>query len=282
MRPYPSLLTRTGMRWLLALASLAWPAAHAHDFWIQPDNFLASTDRATPFVLLAGHGADRQRSPIAARRITRLFELTPLGATLDLRGALHLGASGEDGSSRFDIPGAHLVVLETDNRAQSHLPAAQYNAYLRQEGLTAAIAYRARERMEGQEGSERYSRVAKALIQAGPVGKGGQDQATAELGLPLEIVLERSPYLLPRTAMLPLHVLYQGRALAGALVKLTNLDDDAVPVEMHTTDAAGQALFRMPPAGRWLFNVVWSTPAQAADGIDFETVFSSFSFGIAR
>lgn len=266
---------------LLAAAFLAGPPAWAHDFWIQPASFLAPNGAVTSFVLLAGHGPDRQRSPIALRRITRLVELAPLGEVCDVRGSLRLGGADADGSLEFQVPGAHLLALQTDNRAQSHLPAAQFNAYLHVEGLAAALAQRENGQLQGQDGAERYSRVAKALIQLGPVGQGGQDPATAELGLPLEIVLERSPGLLPRTALLPVRVRYHGRALAGALVKLTNLDDDAAPVEVHRTDAAGQASFRMPPPGKWLLNVVWSEPAGADDGIDFDTIFSSYSFAVA-
>ncbi len=36
----------------------------------------------------------------------------------------------------------------------------------------------------------------------------------------------------------------------------------------------------MPGGGAWLLNVVWTKPVQQADGIDFETVFSSLSFGV--
>lgn len=267
-------------RALAVLLALAGPAAQAHDFWLQPGSFNPDVGRTTSFVLMAGHGEDRQRSPIPARRITRFFALTPLGQTVDLQASLD--GAAHDGSARFQNPGAHLLVLQTDNGAQSHMPAYLFNAYLRTEGLTPAWMHRANGHLMGQDGAERYSRVAKALVQAGPAGTGGQDAAVAEVGLPLEIVLDRSPYQLPRTDLLPLHVLYEGRALAGALVKLTNLDNDASPVEMHETGAGGQAVFSMPPPGKWLLNVVWTKPVDKDDGIDFDTVFSSLSFGITR
>jgi hypothetical protein len=70
------------------------------------------------------------------------------------------------------------------------------------------------------------------------------------LGLLLEIVPEQSPYAQLRPATLPVRVIYEGRPLAGALLKLTNLEHDAVPLEMHLTDSAGRASFSMPK-GRW-------------------------------
>jgi hypothetical protein len=35
----------------------------------------------------------------------------------------------------------------------------------------------------------------------------------------------------------------------------------------------------MPRSGSWLLNVIWTKPLAASDETDFETVFSSLSFG---
>lgn len=102
---------------------------------------------------------------------------------------------------------------------------------------------------------------------------------TRPLGLPLEIVPERSPYAEPRPADLPIRVIYDGQPLAGALVKLTNLEHDAVPFEVHLTDRAGRATFGMPGSGTWLLNVIWTKPLPSSRETDFETIFSSLSFG---
>jgi uncharacterized GH25 family protein len=73
-------------------------------------------------------------------------------------------------------------------------------------------------------------------------------------------------------------VLYEGRPLAGALVKLTDLAHDAAPLEQHRTDGEGRAGFVMPTGGAWMMDVVWTKPL-TDEGVDFETVFSSLSFG---
>ena len=74
-------------------------------------------------------------------------------------------------------------------------------------------------------------------------------------------------------------MLYQGRRLAGALVKLTSLEFDARPVEMHLSDAQGRASFRVPHNGEWLINVIWTQPLRGNPRADFETTFSSLTFG---
>jgi uncharacterized GH25 family protein len=95
----------------------------------------------------------------------------------------------------------------------------------------------------------------------------------------LEIVPERDPYTLPHADALPVRVLYQGRALPGALVKLTRLEHDDAPVETHRTDAAGRAVFDIPAQGSWLLNVIWTRPLPPGDEVEFETDFASLAFG---
>jgi uncharacterized GH25 family protein len=251
----------------------------AHDFWVQPAGYWVRPQAVTPLTLQVGHGLFRQRSPIPLSRITRFEAIAPNGTVIDLRDSLHLAGNTEDGDFRFLNPGAYVLVLETDDRAQSHLPAIRFNDYARAEGLTPALEQRERAHRMDADGSENYSRLAKSIVQVGALDAGPQAQATKPLGLPLEIVPERNPYTEPLPATLPVRVIYQGRPLAGALVKLTNLEHDAAPLEMQLTDRAGRASFTMPRDGTWLLNVIWTTPLPRSRETDFETIFSSLSFG---
>jgi uncharacterized GH25 family protein len=264
-------------------ASIVWITAalpaRAHDFWLQPERFQISADSEAPFTLQVGHGPQRQRSPIPLRRITRFTALGPHVRTVDLGSRLALGENARDGAWAFTVEGAWVVALETDFGAQSHLPAARFNDYLSVEGLTPAVEERQRGGRSGEEGSERYCRQAKAIVQVGVWGAGDQSAVTARLGLELEIVLEDNPYAPAGEGTLPVRVYYRNRPLAGALVKLTDLDDDAAPFETYVTDRGGRAHFTMPRRGRWLLNVIWTRPLPAREEVDFETIFSSLSFG---
>jgi uncharacterized GH25 family protein len=263
---------------LAGLACCAATAAAAHDFWLQPVRWRVEQRAPTSLTLQVGHGPYRQRSPIPASRIVRFESVGPDGRRGDLRSRLHPGGA-DDATIALAGPGTHLLVLETDNRAESHLPAIRFNDYLRIEGLTPAIALRTRTGRMGEDGSEKYSRHAKAILQVGPVDPRGQAQVSKPLGLALEIVPERSP-IGARGGALPVRVLYHGRALGGALVKLTDLAHDAEPVAMQRTDANGRAVFAMPGRGSWLLNVIWTRPQPRSSLTDFETDFSSLSFGI--
>jgi uncharacterized GH25 family protein len=251
----------------------------AHDFWLQPSEYWISPDALTMMTLQVGHGPFRQRSPIPARRITRFQAIAPNGAVVDLHEQLQLGQAVEDGHFRLKNPGAYVLVLQTDDRAQSHLSSIRFNDYLKVEGLTPALEQRVRLHRMDADGSERYSRCAKSIVQVGPPRAGLLGQVSKAVGLPLEIVPEANPYDAKRSAILPVRVLYAGHALAGALVKLTNLANDASPFEVRLTDRDGRASFTMPNAGAWLLNVIWTKSLPRSEQTDFETVFSSLSFG---
>lgn len=256
------------------------PAA-AHDFWLQPSQYLLPIGASTPITLQVGHGPFRQRSPIPLDRVVRFYSIGSGGHGVDRKADLHLGGPDRDGELRFAEAGVEVVVLETDNRAQSHLPAIRYNDYLKVEGLTPALQQRAQTHTTDAYGRESYSRRAKALIQVGRPNAKSQPQVTTPLGLPLEIVPERNPYGLPFPETLPVRVIYEGHVLPGALVKLTNLEHDAAPLETHVTDAAGRAVFKTPHSGSWLLNVIWTKPVKNVPTIDFDTTFSSLSFGFS-
>lgn len=250
----------------------------AHDFWVQPSGYWVAPASITTMTLQVGHGPSRMRSPIPVSRIARFEAFAPDRARTDLKGRLQLGGASADGSFILPKPGAYVIVLQTDDRAQTRLPALRFNDYLKAEGLTPALNQRIRLNRMDRDGAENYSRCAKSIVQVGP-GTGPQSEVTHPVGLPLEIVPERSPYAMPRAATFPVRVLYMGRPLPGALVKLTRLENDAVPLETHLTDPAGRAAFAMPTAGTWLLNVIWTRVQPSSAETDFDTTFSSLSFG---
>jgi uncharacterized GH25 family protein len=251
----------------------------AHDFWLQPSEYWIAPEVLDSMTLQVGHGPFRQRSPIPLRRITRFQAIAPNGVVVDLHQRLRLGQGAEDGDFRLSDPGTYVLVLQTDDGAQTHLPAIRFNDYLRVEGLTPALEQRARLHRMDADGSERYSRCAKSIVQVGLPRAGLLGQVNKPLGLPLEIVPEANPYGAKRLATLPVRVIYAGHALAGALVKLTNLANDVSPFEVRLTDRDGRASFTMPNAGAWILNVIWTKALPRSEETDFETVFSSLSFG---
>lgn len=263
------------LRHLAIFLGLLPSPATAHDFWLQPERYLLTAGVATPLTLQVGHGSDRRRSPIRKDRVLG-FVAASQDARLDLMGSLHPRDPDEDGQLRLGETGLHVLMLWTDHRAESRLSAARFNDYLDAEGITPALEARRREGLMGRDGAERYGRVAKTLVR---VGEGGGRMPLTPLGAPLEIVPEADPWSDP--TRLPVRVYWQGRPLAGALIKLTDLARDDEPVSEIRTDAAGRARFFLPRQSRWMLGVVWTRPLPPTAEVDFETTFSSLSFSNA-
>lgn len=197
---------------------------------------------------------------------------------MDLRNGLRPQTDPADLITTMKRPGVHVLALQT-NHAVSELPSIRFNDYAKVEGLTPALDLRTQTGTTGSPGREIYSRRAKALILVGPASVRGDARSTHALGLSLEIVPERDPYALGKSRELPVHVVFEGKRLAGATVKLTSLEFDAKPVATAKTDRNGRVVFQVPPVGEWLINVIWTKPLKGDPRADFDTTFSSLTFG---
>ncbi len=248
----------------------------AHDFWIQPFRFQAPAGTAVAMTFLVGHGAARERWGNGADRILVLDDIFA-GKRRNIRGDLRSNGPA-DVITRPMGDGLHIIAMQT-TYAASDLPAVRFNDYAKTEGLRLVLAKRERTGETGKPGRERYSRRAKALIQIGRGNAANQALATRAVGLKLEIVPERNPYQLGASRRLPVRIFYKGRTLPRATVKLTNLGNDAKPAGIALTDSNGRAVFRVPPTGDWQLNVVWGEPVTGQSGVDFDTTFSSLTFG---
>ena len=257
---------------LLAVGS----QAVAHDFWLQPQSWQATAGKVMPFVVEVGHGSFRQQWGADGGHLLELRDLAN-GGSIDIRKMFVPGGRTPHLSRAFNRPGLHVISLVSTNAA-SNLPSIRFNDYVKAEGLTAVIDARARSGATNSNGRELYSRRAKALVQVGSALPGDSAIAMKPLGLTLEIVPLRDPYALGDDRALPVSVLFRGKPLAGALVKLTSLEFDERPLQSVRTDANGKAIFKVPPVGSWLVNVIWSQPIRSADA-DYQTIFSSLTFG---
>ncbi|RZK88917.1 MAG: DUF4198 domain-containing protein, partial [Hymenobacter sp.] len=177
------------------------------------------------------------------------------------------------------------------------LPAAQFTAYLREEGLGPALRQREETGQTATKpGREVYRRCAKALVLAthGPAARLPAPAADTifnrVLGLPLELVPEQNPYRLRPGAALTVRVLAQGQPVPGALVQVwqagvsTGTQPSAAPAVVHFTthtNAQGRVLLRLPGAGPYLLATVRmeEAPLNLANRADWLSTWASLTFG---
>lgn len=271
-------MRRTSFFTAAAAAVLAGSVA-AHDLWLQPNAFWIAAGSAAPTSVQVGHGRNRERWSVDVARVLSLRSVGPGNAVMDHMPALRTAGLSQDAPLRFERAGTHVLSM-VSGHATSELPAEQFRSYLAEEGLTPAQTHRRQTGADARPGREIYSRRAKALVQVGPVSRSAQPQVTRPLGLTLELVPEQNPYTLAPNAALPVRVYYQGRPLPGALVKLYDLAADAEPTATARSDAQGRVRITLPRRqGAWLVNVIWTRPITGDARGDYDTTFSSLTFG---
>lgn len=279
------------MRKLLLLLLIA-PAALAQELWLAPASYRVAVGTAVPVKLLIGSDFAGKNWPRPTRRVLRFVRYGPASPTdtTDLRPALLTDSLAP--TLRCNTAGTHLLALSSQ-LAYLELPAAEFTAYLRQQGLGEAL----RQRQEAgvaatKPGREAYHRCAKALVLAtqGPhLPPAAADTAFRRvLGLALELVPEQNPYRLRPGAALTVRVLRQGQPVAGALVRVWQAtaptkQSETSTVTSFTTraNAQGRVLLRVPGPGPYLLATVHLAPASPALAAraDWLSTWASLTFG---
>ena len=266
-----------GKSMFFALAGLVAAPVLAHDFWLQPLRFSLPAPGSVAMRIFVGHGSARDRWGLSVDRVILFRSIGPDGM-IDRKKTLTLGSPDIDAVVPLAKPGAYILAFQS-SPSTSDLPFLRFNDYVAEEGLTPIAANRKANRTERANGREMYSRRGKAIVQVGPLDAAGIGRVTRPIGLSLEIVPERHPATLKSREPLPVRIFYRGRPLPGALVKLTNLAADEKPVATARTDRAGRAVFPIPSNGQWQFNVIWSEVVRGNASVDYNTTFSSLTFG---
>lgn len=258
---------------VLAAATLAAGCAGAHDLWIEPTTFFPQKGQAVATHLRVG-------VDLAGDAVLRDPALIDQFIAVDAGGRWPVaGLAGDDpaGMVRTAAPGL-TVVGYSSHPSAVELPAAKFNQYLKEEGLDAVIAERARRNESGTNVRENFSRSAKSLLLSGPPGEAQRDQP---LGFTLELVAERNPYALRVGQSLPVRLIYQNRPLAGALVVAMNSLDPARKQAMRT-DAEGRVRFSVRPGGLWLIKAVHMVRAPVMSNAAWRSYWASLTFGMGN
>src|SRR5262249_11171309 len=127
-----------------------------------------------------------------------------------------VGRDGRDpaGFLRVASPGL-LIVGYRSNPSAVELTPEKFNQYLKEEGLDAIAALRARRNQSNAKAHELFSRCAKSLVFSGSRSEHQGDKA---LGFTLELVAEKNPYSAGAGEALPVRLTFENRPLPGALV----------------------------------------------------------------
>ena len=108
----------------------------------------------------------------------------------------------------------------------------------------------------------------------------GQTLPPRVLGLPLELVADRNPYMMTTGQSLGVRLLYRDQPLAGALVVALNQRDPMARVAARS-DKAGHVTLKLAEPGPWLIKAVHMIPAPAGSDSQWASYWASLTFELA-
>ena len=254
---------------VVAAIALSRQSLFAHDLWIEPTTFSPEPGQIVGVRLRVGEN-------LLGHPLPRNSALVNQFVVEDAAGRRQLiGREGTDPAGLFRVVMTGLLVIGyRSNPSTIELTAEKFNQYLKEEGLDAVAALRARRNETGVSARELFSRCAKSLVLSGSPSEAEGDRV---LGFPLELVAERSPYAIRDGQDLPVRLTYENRPLAGALVVAMNRLNPSSKL-MARTDNDGRVRFRMRPVGMWLVKAVHTVPTPAGTNGEWASFWASLTF----
>src|SRR2546427_10905396 len=161
----PSMFCRLGC--LAVAVVLSRASLGAHDMWIDPTTFSPQSGQIVGVRLRVGQDLLGDPLPRDPALINQFIVEDEAG-----RQPL-VGRDGADpaGFLRVAMPGL-LVIGYRSNPSAVELTAEKFNQYLKEEGLDAVAALRARRNDTGAKAREIFSRCAKSLVLSGSAKEG--------------------------------------------------------------------------------------------------------------
>lgn len=260
-------------RALLLFLLMVFFLAPAHEFWMQPEKFRYQPGEVLKLNLMVGEQFTGEKWDLKKHRLIRFDH--HYGTVV--QGLIESILAGNEGH-HLELPltheGTHLFVLQSNN-AFIELQAEEFNAYLKEDGLDDIIRYRQQSGTTGKPAREHYQRNAKLLVQV------GNKSTTCDkiVGLPLEIVPLQNPYNLKLTDEMKFKILFEGKPLPYAMVKVWNRKDGRTLVQNIYTEKDGTITTRLGNTGMWMVSCVKMVPARE-EGADWQSYWASLVFGV--
>jgi hypothetical protein len=259
--------------------------APAHEFWLEAPRFRLQPGQTVNVHTFIGANFKGEPWTTKASKIQRLVRYGPTPAdTTNLTPKTFTETDTFRTGFAFAQPGTHVVLLRSTN-SFIELPAEQFTAYLREEGLDYALKLRQENDQMAKPGRETYRRCAKTLIQVGDAAATptATDSACHRVyGLPLELVPEQNPYRLAADKALTVRVLRAGKPAFGTAVHVWQRQPGGLPTTHFTMRANqnGRILLRLSGPGPYLLAAVEMgvSPVKLRDRADWQSTWASLTF----
>lgn len=245
----------------------------AHDLFLKPESFYLPPQSEVRVAVLNGSFTASEAS-VTPDRLRDLSLVGPAG-----RLALSHDAWKPQGDStwlgvRTGAPGTYLVGASLFPRELT-LPAADFNNYLKEDGIPDVLEARTRQGELDRPARERYQKHVKTILQ---VGEPRSEAYATVLGYPAEIVPLTNPYATRVGGTVAFRCLLDGRPLARQLVIVGGEHDGTAIAERSArSDSEGVVRFALESPGKWYVKFIRMVPVEH-DSVDYESRWATLTF----
>lgn len=249
----------------------------AHDMFLRLGQFFVAPNTTVNVRLLNGTFVLSENS-IAPDRLADIAVVSPTGrAKIDVA---QWNATGDTSvfPMRTGAAGTYVVGVSTKPRVLE-MSGAEFNAYLKDDGIPDELAARRAQKRLDARARERYEKHVKALVQ---VGTATSDAFATVLGYPAELVPVQNPYALKVGATLDVRVLVDGKPVANQFVQYGGLtaSNGRVAQRNVRSDAAGVIHVPITRTGSYYIKFISMTRIANDPAADHWSRWGSLTFAV--
>lgn len=250
----------------------------SHDLFLRPRDFVVKPNASVSVRVLNGTFTTSEGS-VTADRLRDLSVAAPAGVEHPADSGWTSAAKESEWRVRVGGPGTYVLGASLHPRT-IRLTGAEFNGYLREEGLGDVVGERRRAGIADNAAHERYAKHVKALVRVtGSVPAAADTAYRQVLGYPAELVPVEDPYRLRPGATLRVRALVDGAPVAGQAVLAggRTVGGAAIPERTVRTDANGIARIPLRTRGVWYVKFIRMRPV-TGDTVNYESKWATLTF----
>jgi len=251
--------------------------ASAHDMFLRAERFFVAPNSDVVIRLLNGTFLESENAIVRGR----VRDASVSGARA--RSPIDMDTWTENGDTttfrvRVGASGTYAVGISTRPSIIA-LSSADFNAYLKDDGVPDVLADRGKRKELEKPAKERYHKHVKALLQVGD--SLGRAYATV-FGYPAEIIPIDNPYSLRSGTTLRIRALVNGKPVANQYILYGGRSASGASIAERSTRSAADGTARIPlsATGEWYIKFINMTRAAATDSVDYESKWATLTFAI--
>lgn len=172
--------------------------------------------------------------------------------------------------------GTAVVGLSTKHR-EIELKAADFNEYLKEDGLPDTLEERRKTGELEKDAKERYAKHVKAILQ---IGNKRTDDFKTVLGYPVELVPQQNPYSLKKGDTIEILCLKDNKPLAGQVVLAGREEKGKIMSAPELrSDANGIVKLKLDGTGKWYAKFI-NMEKLADPNLNYESKWTTLTFEI--